>query len=89
MRVSNLYDVIYLGINYYFIVDLATGVMPEEQATFFSIAQAFLMGIVFIGWLRVFEKTVIFIRLIKQTLTDMLPFLFLYLVILVMFGFAI
>ena len=47
------------------------------------------MGIVFIGWLRVFEKTVIFIRLIKQTLTDMLPFLFLYLVILVMFGFAI
>ena len=30
LRVSNLYDVIYLGINYYFIVDLATGVMPEE-----------------------------------------------------------
>ena len=47
------------------------------------------MGIVFINWLRVFETTVIFIRLIKQTITDMLPFLFLYVVILTMFGFAV
>ena len=47
------------------------------------------MGIVFINWLRVFETTVIFIRLIKQTITDMIPFLFLYVVILIMFGFAV
>ena len=47
------------------------------------------MGIVFINWLRVFETTVIFIRLIKQTITDMLPFLFLYFVILIMFSLAV
>ena len=47
------------------------------------------MGTVFINWLRVFEKTVIFIRLIKQTIIDMLPFLFLYFVILIMFSLAV
>ena len=47
------------------------------------------MGYAFINWLRVFEKTVIFIRLIKQTLVDMVPFLFLYFVILIMFSLAV
>jgi hypothetical protein len=65
LRLANALDITYLTINYYFIVDLFTGIMPEEHATYLSIAQMFLMGFVFINWLRIFEKTVIFIRLIK------------------------
>ena len=30
MRVSNLADITYLSINVYFIIDLFTGIMPEE-----------------------------------------------------------
>ena len=30
LRVSNLGDIIYLSINVYFIVDLFTGIMPQE-----------------------------------------------------------
>ena len=89
VRPSNIADISYLGINFYFIVDLFTGIMPDEQATSLSIAQAFLMAYAFINWLRVFKTTVIFIRLIKQTVTDMLPFLFLYFVILIMFSLAV
>ena len=47
------------------------------------------MGFVFVNWLRVFESTVIYIRLIKQTIIDMLPFLFLYLIVTVIFSFAV
>ena len=47
------------------------------------------MFTVFINWLRVFESTVIYIRLIKQTIIDMLPFFFLYLVVTIMFSFAV
>ena len=65
VRPSNLADITYLGINFYFIVDIFTGIMPDDQATNLSIAQAFLMGYTFFNWLRVFEVTVIFIRLIK------------------------
>ena len=89
LRPSNLLDITYLGINYYFIIDLFTETSPDAQASYLAIAQAFLMGIVFINWLRVFESTVIFIRLIKQTVIDMVPFLCLYVVILIMFGLAV
>ena len=54
-----------------------------------SITQAVLMGFVFVNWLRVFETTVIYIRLIKQTMIDMTPFFFLYVVITVIFSFAV
>ena len=30
VRVSNLADITYLSINVYFIIDLFTGIMPEE-----------------------------------------------------------
>ena len=54
-----------------------------------SITQAVLMGFVFVNWLRVFETTVIYIRLIKQTMIDMTPFFFLYVVIMIIFSFAV
>ena len=65
LRASNLADVSYLIINILFIVDLFSSFMTEDTATYLAITQAVLMGYVFINWLRVFEKTVIYIRLIK------------------------
>ena len=62
---SNLADVSYLIINILFIVDLFSSSLAEDTATYLAITQAVLMGYVFINWLRVFEKTVIYIRLIK------------------------
>ena len=39
----------------------------------------------FIYWMRLFETTQLFIRLIKDTLWDMIPFFALYLIIIIMF----
>ena len=47
------------------------------------------MGIVLVNWLRVFETTVIYIRLIKQTVIDMIPFTILLIIFVGLFSFAI
>ena len=65
LRLSNLVDITYLTINYIFIVDVFTGDMTEGTSTILATVDAVLIFVVFINWLRVFESTVIFIRLIK------------------------
>ena len=76
-------------INVCLILDIFLRYLAEETFTRLAIAQVFLMGIVLINWLRVFETTVIYIRLIKQTVIDMTPFAVLLFVIVALFSFAI
>ena len=51
-----------------------------------SIIQIVLMWTNFVYWLRLFENYVLFIQLIKQTVSDMMTFMSLYLVIMVVFS---
>lgn len=64
LKKANAADIAYLTINFCFIIDLFTEVMSSQTAMRLSLAQAVLLGIVLINWLRVFETTVIYIRLI-------------------------
>ena len=89
LKSDNFIDIAYLVINFCFITDIFIGFIPEKTATNLSIAQVILMGIIFINWLRVFERTVIFIRLIKQTMIDMIPFAFLLFVVVGLSSFCI
>ena len=89
LKKANAADIAYLTINFYFIIDLFTEVMSSETAMILSIAQDVLLGIVLINWLRVFEATVIYIRLIQQTVIDVLAFFLLYLVVTGIFSFAV
>lgn len=89
VRLSNANDIAYLIINYIFIADSFLGYLASNTSAVLATIQVVLMFVVFINWLRVFENTVLYIRLIKQTIIDMMPFFFLYLVVTVMFSFAV
>ena len=65
LKLWNLVDIAYLAINICLIVDIFKRYMAEDTFTILAIAQVALIGTVFINWLRVFETTVIYIRLIK------------------------
>ena len=65
LKLWNLVDIAYLAINICLIVDIFKRYMAEDTFTILAIAQVALMGTVFVNWLRVFETTVIYIRLIK------------------------
>ena len=83
---ANLCDIAYLGINCLLIADFSTGFISQDVATLLEVAQTALMGFVFFKWLRVFESMVIFIRLIEQTIFDMVPFFLLYSVVTIFFS---
>ena len=65
LKLWNLVDIAYLAINICLIVDIFKRYMAEDTFTILAIAQVALIGTVFVNWLRVFETTVIYIRLIK------------------------
>jgi len=65
VRISNANDIAYLIINYIFIADSFLGYLASKTSTVLATIQVVLMFAVFINWLRVFERTVLYIRLIK------------------------
>ena len=83
---DNIIDMTSLCANVYILADLWIDESQTEFKQFVRVTAVCLMWVNLIVWLRVFEATTIFVRLIKDTIRDMKWFAFLYLVINCMFG---
>ena len=83
---SNVVDVTSLCANVYLLTDLLIDDSQTEFKQFMRTTAVCLMWVNLIVWLRVFEVTTIFVRLIKDTIRDMKWFFFLYVVIVGMFA---
>ena len=75
-----------LCANVYLLTNLLIDDSQTEFKQFIRITAVCLMWVNLIVWLRVFEVTTIFVRLIKDTIRDMKWFFFLYVVIVGMFA---
>ena len=84
--VPNIVDVTSLCANVYLLTNLLMDDSQTEFKQFIRIMAVCLMWVNLIVWLRVFEVTTIFVRLIKDTIRDMKWFFFLYVVIVGMFA---
>ena len=82
----NMIDVSSFVLNIHLLIVQVTDSEQVESKLTRKLFAVFLMWFNLIYWLRVFEKTTLYIRLIKDTIIDMGWFLLLYILIVVMFA---
>ena len=86
IKLFNILDLVSIGLNVYLLTDQWSDGSMESFKQDLRILAICIMWVNLIMWLKVFEATTIFIRLIKDTMYDMRWFFFLYLVIVVWFS---
>ena len=82
----SIVDIVSIGLNVYLLADQWSDGSMTGFNQDLRILAICIMWVNFIAWLKVFEATTIFIRLIKDTMYDMRWFFFLYLVIVIWFS---